>query len=80
MTTEQIKETIIEQILAVAPDIEKEEIEPDANLQRSLEIDSFDFLKVLTALNDELGVDVPESDYAQVDTLEHMADYFKARL
>ena len=80
MTIEQIKETIIEQILAVAPDIEKEEIEPDANLQRSLEIDSFDFLKVLTALNDELGVDVPESDYAQVDTLEHMADYFKARL
>ena len=80
MTTEQIKETIIEQILAVAPDIEKEEIEPDANLQRSLEIDSFDFLKVLTALNDELGVDVPESDYARVDTLEHMADYFKARL
>ena len=80
MTTEEIKQTIIEQILAVAPDIEKEEIEPNANLQRSLEIDSFDFLKVLTALNETLGVDVPESDYAQVDTLEHMADYFKARL
>jgi acyl carrier protein len=80
MTTEQIKETIIEQILMVAPEIEKEEIEPNANLQRSLEIDSFDFLKVLTALNDALGVDVPESDYARVDTLEHMADYFKARL
>lgn len=80
MTTEQIKQTIIEQILTVAPDIEQEEIEPNANLQRSLEIDSFDFLKVLTALNEELGVDVPEADYAQVDTLEHMADYFKARL
>ena len=80
MTTEQIKETIIEQILTVAPEIEKEEIEPNANLQRSLEIDSFDFLKVLTALNEALGVDVPETDYAQVDTLEHMADYFKARL
>ncbi len=80
MTTEEIKQTIIEQILMVAPDIEKEEIEPNANLQRSLEIDSFDFLKVLTALNETLGVDVPETDYAQVDTLEHMADYFKARL
>lgn len=80
MTTEEIKQAIIEQILMVAPDIEKEEIEPDANLQRSLEIDSFDFLKVLTALNEALGVDVPETDYAQVDTLEHMADYFKARL
>jgi acyl carrier protein len=80
MTKEEIKQTIIEQIVMIAPDVDKEEIEPGANLQRSLEIDSFDFLKVLTALNDELGVDVPEADYAQVDTLEHMADYFKARL
>lgn len=80
MTTEEIKQTIIEQILMIAPDIEEEEIEPNENLQRSLEIDSFDFLKVLTALNEELGVDVPETDYARVDTLEHMADYFKARL
>ncbi|WP_345975636.1 acyl carrier protein [Sulfurimonas sp. HSL3-7] len=80
MTKEEIKQTIIEQIVMVAPDIEEEEIEPSANLQRSLEIDSFDFLKVLTALNEKLGVDVPETDYAQVDTLEHMTDYFEARL
>ncbi len=80
MTTEQIKEAIIREILMIAPDIDEEEIEPNVNLQRSLEIDSFDFLKVLTALNEELGVDVPEADYAQVDTLEHMADYFAARL
>ena len=76
MTKEEITNTIIEQILMIAPDIEEEEIIPNENLQRSLEIDSFDFLKILTALNQELGIEVPESDYGKVDTLEHMTDYF----
>ena len=80
MTVEQIKHTIIEQILEVAPDIEEDEIMPNENIQRSLEIDSFDFLNVLTALKVELGVEVPEADYGKVDTLEHMADYFDKRL
>lgn len=76
MTQEQIKKTIIDQILEIAPDIEEGDIVSDKNLQRSLEIDSFDFLKILTALNEILGVEVPESDYAKVDTLEHMTQYF----
>jgi len=80
MTKEQIEQAIIKEILRVAPDVEETEIEPGANLQRSLEIDSFDFLKVLTALNETLGVEVPEADYGRVDTLEHMAGYFAERL
>lgn len=80
MTPEEIKETIIKEILQVAPDIDKEEIKPGENIQRSLEIDSFDFLKILTALSEKLGVEVPEKDYAKVDTLEHMAAYFSERV
>lgn len=80
MTLEQITRAIIGQILEIAPDVEEEEINPTANIQRSLEIDSFDFLKILTALKVELGVEVPEADYGRVDTLEHMADYFDRRL
>jgi len=80
MTKEHIRCAIIEQILEVAPDLEEEDIEPNENMQRSLEIDSFDFLKVLIALYEQLGVEVPEADYAKVDTLEHMVNYFVERL
>lgn len=80
MTPEEIKQAIIKEILEVAPDVEEDEIEPTANIQRSLEIDSFDFLKILTALKIALGVEVPEADYGKVDTLEHMADYFSLHL
>ena len=80
MTKDEIKQKIIEQIYEIAPEHEGETIPKNENLQRSLEIDSFDFLSLLTAMNDELGVEVPESDYSDVDTLEHMVDYFAKRL
>jgi len=80
MTQDQIKAAIIEQILKIAPDIDEADIIPDKNIQRSLEIDSFDFLKILTALHEVLGIEVPESDYAAVDTLEHMSAYFAQRI
>ena len=76
MTKEEIKQKIIEQIYEIAPEHEGETISETDNLQRSLEIDSFDFLSLLTALNETLGVEVPESDYSEVDTLAHMTDYF----
>ena len=76
MTQEQITRAIIDQILEIAPDIDESDIVPDKNIQRSLEIDSFDFLKILTALNEIIGVEVPERDYAKVDTLENMTHYF----
>ncbi len=80
MTKDELKAKIIKQILEIAPDIEEDEIEAHENIQRSLEIDSFDFLKILTQMNEEVGIEVPEADYSKVDTLENMADYFMERL
>ena len=80
MNKDEIKRVIIKEILEIAPDIEEDEIEEDENIQRSLEIDSFDFLKILTSLNKELGVEVPEADYAKVDTLAKMTEYLVERL
>ena len=80
MTNDQIKRAIIDKILEIAPDIDEADIFPDKHIQRSLEIDSFDFLKILTALNEVLGVEIPEADYAKVDTLDHMTDYFAQRI
>lgn len=76
MSAEEIKQIIIEQILEIAPEINAADIDPDAHIQRSLEIDSFDFLRILTALNKAVGVEVPEADYGKVDTLNHMVEYF----
>ena len=80
MSTEDVKKAIIKEILNIAPEIEESEIKEDENIQQSLEIDSFDFLNILTALNDKLGVEVPEADYEKVATLNKMAEYFSKRI
>lgn len=80
MNKEQIKTSIIDQILIIAPDLEYDDIPSDENLQNSLEIDSYDFLHLLTALYEQLGVQVPEADYGKVDTLNRMAEYFAKRI
>ncbi|WP_300369164.1 phosphopantetheine-binding protein [Hydrogenimonas sp.] len=80
MTKEAIKETIVEAIYEIAPEHEGETIPEKENLQEALEIDSYDFLNILTDLAEKLGVEVPEADYGKVDTLEHMVDYFAARM
>lgn len=79
MTKEEIKKRVVEQILEVAPDVQESEISDNENIQRSLEIDSFDFLKILVALSEKVGVEVPESDYSKVSTVEKMVEYLANR-
>ncbi len=43
------------------------------------DIDSMDFLRLLTTLAERTGVDVPEADYPKVQTLDDLAAYLSAR-
>jgi acyl carrier protein len=79
MNRDELEAIIIKEILDIAPDIEEDEIELSENIQRSLEIDSFDFLKILTAMHDKTGIEVPEEDYAKVGSVNDMAEYFLAK-
>ncbi len=53
---------------------------PDADLQEELDLDSMDFLNFLIALGESTGVQIPESDYAQVRTFGGCRDYVSAHL
>ncbi len=80
MNKDELKKIIIEEILNIAPDIDESEITLDGNIQTSLEIDSYDFLNILVALNERIGIEVPESDYTEVNSVENMIEYFNKRL
>lgn len=80
MNKNELKNIIIEEILNIAPDVDEDEITMKDNIQTSLEIDSYDFLNILVALNERVGVSVPEADYEKVTTLSNMIEYFHNRL
>lgn len=80
MTEDQLKKTILQALFSVAPEAEGEPIDPSAGLRDQLDIDSMDFLNFLVALKGAIGVEVPESDYAEVSTLDDCAAYLAKRL
>lgn len=59
----------------IAPEIDLGAADDDALLQEELDLDSMDFLNLLTALKDEAGIDVPERDYPQLATFGGFVGY-----
>ncbi|MEO8282796.1 MAG: acyl carrier protein [Pseudarthrobacter sp.] len=62
----------------VAPDVEPEDLEGEARLRQDLELDSLDFLHLVEVIATATGVDIPESDYPQVATVQGLTDYVAA--
>jgi acyl carrier protein len=65
-------------LAGIAPEADLTDIEPDALLQDELDLDSMDFLNLITALHDETRIDVPERDYAQLATVNGFVAYVTA--
>ena len=79
VTPEQVRATILDVLGGIAPELDPACIRPAEPLREQVDLDSFDFLNVLIALNERLGVEVPEKDYAALQTLDGMIHYFGER-
>lgn len=77
---EQLKAAVFEAISSIAPEIDTADIRPDRPLRQQIDIDSFDFLNVIIRLHEALGIDIPESDYGELQTLDRTLDYLARRL
>ena len=77
-TEAEIKAAVLVALHRIAPDADLESLPPTANLRESLDIDSFDFLQLLIALNKQLGIDVPEADYGKLQTMATLVPYLVA--
>jgi acyl carrier protein len=62
----------------VAPEVELGELDPDALLQDEADLDSMDFLNIVTALSDQTGIEVPERDYPTLASVSGFVDYIVA--
>jgi acyl carrier protein len=78
MTENEVRERVFQVLHRIAPEANLNQLGPDQNLREALDIDSFDFLNVVVALNEKFGVEIPETDYRRVSTLKGMVEYFKS--
>lgn len=75
-----VRNAVLEEINNIAPEIDLATVDPAADLREAIDIDSMDFLNLVTALHRRTGVEVPETDYPKLVTISGMIAYLEARL
>jgi acyl carrier protein len=69
MTEAELRTTVLRALRAIAPEVPSEQIQVDADLREQLDIDSMDFVNLLTALEEELGVRIEQVEHTRLRTL-----------
>lgn len=77
---EQIRATMLDIIKTLAPETDTGNIVSDLPLRKQIDLDSMDWLNVLEAIRERIGVDVPETDYGKLGTLDNVVAYLASRL
>jgi acyl carrier protein len=75
MTQTDIEAALVEELHRIAPDIGINEIDKTEDLRDEFDIDSMDFLTLVTALSKTLSVSMPEADYDQMGTFNELLGY-----
>ena len=78
VTETEIKEVVVAALKRIAPEIDPASIRPGVGLRDELDLDSMDFLNFVLALHERLGVDIPESDYPRLYTLDGAIAYLSS--
>lgn len=77
---EQIRTAVLAIVKRLAPEIDPATIIPDKPLRTQIDLDSMDWLNVLAAIHEKLGVDIPETDYGKVQTLDSIVAYLAGKI
>ena len=80
MTPDRIRDVIVSELGRIAPELSGTLIDRHVNLRDEYDLDSMDFLNLMVALHDELGVDIPEADYGQLASLDAAVAYLAAKV
>jgi acyl carrier protein len=80
MTPTEIRAAVNDALRSVAPEGNPESLADSARYRDELEIDSMDFLNFLVALHGATQVEIPERDYAKVQTVGDLVTYLSSKL
>lgn len=75
MTRDDAEIVLSQELHRIAPEIDLDDIDHSADLREEFDIDSMDFLTLVTALSKRLDIDLPEADYPRMRSFDAMATY-----
>ena len=69
---------VVAELLDIAPEIEESELSDTQLLRDQVDLDSMDWLNFLVRLHKRFDVDIPESEYASLRTINDLTRYIDA--
>lgn len=75
----EIREQILQLIRPIAPETDVQSLDTTNNLREELDIDSVDWLNLIVSIDETFGIDIPESDYEQLTSLDSIIRYVSRR-
>ena len=70
MIFDKIKDIIIDQL-----QVEESDVAMDTNLMKDLSADSLDAVEIIMALEDEFGIEIPDEDAENIQTVGDLVKY-----
>ena len=80
MTPQDIRQVILEILERIAPDEDLSNLDDSQPFREQMELDSMDFLDIVMELRKQYRVQIPESDYEHLATMDSTVSYLTPKL
>ena len=77
MDESECRTVILEDLQRIAPEVDTAALDPRRALREQVDLDSMDWLNFLIALSISFGVEIPESVYGRLRTLDDLVQYLR---
>ena len=75
MTEASLRSAIIDELIKIAPDLDAADIEDDGLLHDDYDLDSMDSFNLAAAIHQRLGINIPDSDFARLQSVGDLVRY-----
>ena len=74
---DEIRDQVVSELIAIAPEIEEGDLSDAELLRDQVDLDSMDWLNFLVRLHKRFAIDIPESEYASLRTIDDLTTYIE---
>ena len=69
----------VQEIIAEKLGMDESEITMDSSLEDDLEVDSLDIVDIVTALEDEFQIEIPQEDLKDMEKVSDLVSYIESK-
>lgn len=80
MSEDRARHILREVVGLIAPEVEFDTLDPAGSLREQADLDSMDFLELLSLLSDATKEEIPEADVPRLDTVDSAVAYLVSKL